>query len=578
MNKIILIVVIALFLGTPVPGRSASADSAADRVTRLADAFVAEYKRRFPIQVMYTGAPLDTQSGLDINRPQDLARWRRFVYGIERSLKTVSESELVGRPEWVTRAYLSEGIELVRADDICRSELLNISPFGWVFQLPTIVAAQPVATVKDRREALARWRSIAAWLDQDTTNLATGLRRGFAAHRAGVKGEIEQIDAFIAAPPDKWPTTVLAQRAADPEFSRELNDIATRELRPAAKRYRDFLEYSYLPQARTTPSSISLPQGMACLRARLSSSTTVDMDPRQMFSVLDARRQTERARMLELARQAYGTTNITWEDFGQKLRHDPRDVFADPAEIRPTYAGIIGRARAALPRMVLTPPSGDIIVELGDGTDMYVPASDDGSRPPTFLFAGPGAHRIEAPSLAMHETIPGHYLQDAMRKQDRLHPITRLVLVLGPMEGWATYAESWAAELGLYSSPLDELGGWVNSMTPAAVAELGMQVMGWSEDQASTYLRNESPLEAPTGEKPSVAAFVDGAGWPERYPIGALQYEAMRKRAQDALGARFDSREYHQMLLSDGALPFWALTAKVDRWLTTQRGLPHQQQ
>lgn len=111
-------------------------------------------------------------------------------------------------------------------------------------------------------------------------------------------------------------------------------------------------------------------------------------------------------------------------------------------------------------------------------------------------------------------------------------------------------------------------------MTPAAVAELGMQVMGWTEDQAATYLRDESPLQSPTGDKPSVSAFVDGAGWPERYPIGAMQYEAMGKRAQDVLGAHFDSRKYHQMLLSDGPLPFGALNAKVDRWIADEMGRP----
>ena len=104
-----------------------------------------------------------------------------------------------------------------------------------------------------------------------------------------------------------------------------------------------------------------------------------------------------------------------------------------------------------------------------------------------------------------------------------------------------------------------------------AVAELGMQVAGWSEDQAGTYLRDETPFDSPSGNKESVAAIVDFVGWPERYPICAMQYEALRKRAEEALGFQFDTREYHQMLLSDGPLPFWALNVKVNRWIATQR-------
>jgi hypothetical protein len=76
---------------------------------------------------------------------------------------------------------------------------------------------------------------------------------------------------------------------------------------------------------------------------------------------------------------------------------------------------------------------------------------------------------------------------------------------------------------------------------------------------------------SPTGDPEGVGAIVNQTGDLEAYPIGAMQYEALRKRAQAGLGPRFDSREYHQMLLSDGPLPFWALGEKVDRWISAQR-------
>jgi uncharacterized protein (DUF885 family) len=575
MNRVLLTSAVALVLTSAGPIRAAPRHSAAaGTVTRLADAFVAEYKRRLPIQVMYTGARLEEQTGLDINGPAELAHWRQFVRDIDKELGKVPEGDVAGQPEWVTRAYLVAGIATSRAEETCRGELWNVGSFGWVFQLPTIVDAQPVATAKDRREALIRWHGIVPWLDQDVANLKEGLRQGYAAYRAGVVGELSQIESFIAAPYAQWPTTVLAKRAKDAEFTLQLNRIAIQEIGPAAKRYRDFLKTAYLPHARATPSTLTLPDGMACLRARLSSSLTVDMDPRAMFDTLVARRKAEHARILALARQAYADPALTWETLGEKLRADPRDKFASPEDVRQTYEGIIARARQALPRMVLTPPTGDILVKAGSGTDMFSAEADDGTHPATFLYAGPDGHREVAESLAMHETIPGHYLQDTVRKKAHavpLHPIARVVMVLGPMEGWATYAESWAAELGLYSGPFDEMGGWVNSLTPLAVAELGMQVAGWSEDQAGTYLRDESAFDLPTGDKESVAAIVDVVGWPERYPIGAMQYDALRKRAEEALGTRFDPREYHQMLLSDGPLPFRVLNAKVEQWISARR-------
>ena len=77
-------------------------------VTLLADAFVAEYGRRFPFAMMEARLPLATQSGININAPQDLARWRRFVRSTEARIKRIPEAELIGRPAWVTRTYLEQ--------------------------------------------------------------------------------------------------------------------------------------------------------------------------------------------------------------------------------------------------------------------------------------------------------------------------------------------------------------------------------------------------------------------------------------------------------------------------------------
>jgi uncharacterized protein (DUF885 family) len=95
-----------------------------------------------------------------------------------------------------------------------------------------------------------------------------------------------------------------------------------------------------------------------------------------------------------------------------------------------------------------------------------------------------------------------------------------------------------------------------------------MQVKAWSIEQAAAYLHEERPLHSLEETKGWAADLASSpASGVETYPFDGLQYEAARKRAQEALGTRFDSRAYHQMLLSDGALPIPALNAKVDRWI-----------
>ncbi|MDB6101668.1 MAG: hypothetical protein JWO52_1667 [Gammaproteobacteria bacterium] len=574
---------LSLLIACAIPSQATPTHStAADTVTRLADEFVADYKRRFPFTVMYTGLPLEIQSDIDINSPRDLTRWRRFVRSIAVQLDPIPEAELVGRPEWILRAYLSQGIAEAHTAEVCRSELWD--PSGWASRLRLIADAQPVATAKDRREAIERWSHLSEWIDQEALNLAQGLRAGYSGYRDAVESEVKQIDTLIAAPSEQWPTTALAKRANDAEFARQLSDIATNKLRRAAKRYNAFLQTEYLPKARVTPSIIRQPQGMACLRARLMSSTTVDMDPNAMFDVLVARRQAERARILDLARQAYNVKDLSWEELSRRLRTDPRDTFHDAEEIRSVIEPVLARARSALTRMVITPPSGDIRVQpvpdyLRDSAPagQLFPASNDGTRPATFAYRGVPErfHRVVAESLTLHETIPGHYLQLEMLAQEQatpLHPITRIVMVEGSREGWATYAEGWAAELGLYSGAFDEMGSYVNSVTPSAVADLGMQIKGWSVERAAAYLHEEWPFDK-DGQVRGWAANLASSpvSGSETYAVDGLQYEAARKRAQDALGPRFDSREYHQMLLSEGALPIPALNSKVDRWIAAHR-------
>ena len=550
-------------------------------VTRLADAFVAEYELRFPFAAMEAGLPLPSQSAINVNTPEDLTRWRSFVRSIEKQLIQIPEAAVSGRPAWVTRAYLQQAIAQERSDEVCRSELWKISPYEWAFRLPIVAASQPVTTAKERREALRRWAGLAAWIDQDAANLAEGLRHGYSGLRGGVEAEIQQIDALIAAPPEQWPTTTLAKRASDAEFTYQLDDIRTSLILPAAKRYRDFLHDQYLPKARSSPSITSQPAGMQCLQARLAASTTIDMDPRTMFDTLVARRKAEHTRLLELGRQVYGVRDLDWHGLIERVLEDPRNTFRDRADIGSKLEVVIARARAALPEMLVTPPSGVIVLkpfpEYAEATSpagKLTRASDDGTRPATFEYRAdpsrfPG---VTAESLTLHETIPGHYLQGAMLVEGnttKLNAIARLVYAEGPSEGWATYAESWAAELGLYSSTFDEMGGFMNSVTPGAIADLGMQVMGWDVDKAAAYLQAEMPFWTSTKAREVAGSL--GPGDVESYPIGVLQYEAARKRAEQVLGSHFDSRDFHQMLLSDGALPFTALNFKIDRWIAAHR-------
>jgi len=99
------------------------------------------------------------------------------------------------------------------------------------------------------------------------------------------------------------------------------------------------------------------------------------------------------------------------------------------------------------------------------------------------------------------------------------------------------------------------------------VVDLGLQVKGWSTQQATDYLREAMPMRSPERATQSVALISGLPGFVLAYPLGSIEWSKMRTRAEASLGKRFDVRAFHQMELEDGMLPFIALQAKLDHWI-----------
>jgi uncharacterized protein (DUF885 family) len=54
--------------------------------------------------------------------------------------------------------------------------------------------------------------------------------------------------------------------------------------------------------------------------------------------------------------------------------------------------------------------------------------------------------------------------------------------------------------------------------------------------------------------------------------VGMRQFVAERERARQALGPRFDLREYHREALGSGYIPLWALDEKITSWIQSKLG------
>jgi len=575
--------VVALLLAamSSLPSLADSGDRA--RVTTLADRFVAEYEKNFPVSYAFSGLPVKRSDGVDINSPEAIARWHALMKEMAGELAAIKPDAFAGEPEWVTWQFLDQTFEQDRLTAICRSELWGVSTLGWQAALPQIASMQPVGTNEARAQALARWRDFGPYIGREIANLREGQRLGYSASEAATRSTLGQFDEMLAQKAAESPLMDPAKRDNTPAFSAKWTKVIEGTVWPAIARYRDYIREEYLPHARKSPSLEGMPDGRACYRGLIFSTTTVDVDPDALFDLAQKEVERERKLAVDLGRKFFGDRVTDWKSLGEVIRSDPQERFASGDEIRDFTQRVYERAYAAAGRIVTTPPVAKVVLEpfpeFQQATapgGQYIPAAEDGSRPATYLYGNVTAntYRTSLENVILHETIPGHHLQIAFlaehgRKDN--HPIARLLFFSGPGEGWATYAEDFAYEIGLYDSDRDYIGREMSSITPWMVLELGTQVKGWTMEQALAYALEARPLRSPDTVRETVAQISSLPGFVLAYPLGAMKWEEMRKRAEAALGPKFDVRAFHQVLLEDGMLPFSALNAKLDRWIASQK-------
>jgi uncharacterized protein (DUF885 family) len=139
-------------------------------------------------------------------------------------------------------------------------------------------------------------------------------------------------------------------------------------------------------------------------------------------------------------------------------------------------------------------------------------------------------------------------------------------------EGWGVYAESLGKPLGLYQDPYDYAGYLLNELLRASrlVVDTGLHAQGWSRERALQYmLDNTASSQAEANAE--IDRYLAIPGQALAYKIGELKIEALRTRAEQALGPKFDLRQFHAQVLKDGSVPLDVLDAKIDRWIKAQQ-------
>ena len=437
----------------------------------------------------------------------------------------------------------------------------------------------------DARKFVLRCRAMGKYLDDHVANLRSGLKRGRTAERDAVMKVQQQLDALLAQPVTEWALMNPAKEAhkgwsqgQSDQFRSDVAAALEGSVKPGLTHYRDLIVKEILPAARPPEKAglVNLPDGLECYQKRIREQTSLDLTPQQIHAIGLEQVHMIREELSELGQKTMNTTRV--ELIQHRLRDDPAMQFSNAAEVEAAARDALARAKAAIPRWFGILPKADCEVkvmgmhEAPQSTIAYYRnPTKDGSRPGYYMintYQPETRPRYEAQALAFHESIPGHHLQIAIAMELKgLPEFRKYEGVTAFVEGWALYTERLADEMGLYSSDTDRFGMLSFDAWRACrlVVDTGIHAMGWSRQQAIDFMVDNTVLARNNIEN-EVDRYITWPGQALAYKLGQLEIMKLRDDAQRKMGARWDIKEFHDVVLKNGALALPVLREQVEAY------------
>jgi uncharacterized protein (DUF885 family) len=449
---------------------------------------------------------------------------------------------------------------------------------------PSMLEMAPKAHVSDWEDRIRRLEALPAAIEQSTRLLQEGLRLGYSAPQFAIRGVPDQIAALTPEDPDRsgllesfrdWPLSI--SETEQTRLRAAARGVYRDRVRPALVRFREFVTETYLPACRSSIACSELPDGPAIYAYLARRSTTTDLTPQQIHEI--GLREVARLRS-EMDRLIRSTGfEGSFREFNDFLRNDPKFHWKSAEALVDGYRVIgkktdpqLTRLFATVPRLqygVLPVP--EFRAESSPGA-YYQSGSIPTGRPGYFYantYKLESRPRWEMEALSLHEAVPGHHLQLAiMQELDGLPEFRRETGPTAFIEGWGLYAESLGEELGLYTDPYSKYGQLTFDVwrSTRLVVDTGMHVLGWTRDQAIDFFRQNTGL-SDVNVGVEVDRYIVWPGQALAYKIGQLRFRELRTEAERRLGSRFDVREFHDLLLREGALPLSLVSARVAAWV-----------
>ncbi len=529
-----------------------------------------------PTAAYSTGLKAPTHARYYDNSEAGMAAFEAKLDAIEADARAIDPKTLESQ-QAIALAVLIDSLESDRGTRVCKSHLWNLNHmFGWQSYLVRTASDQPVGDADLRGQALQRAGSIPKFVATETANLRKGLTEGYAAPKPVVVRVIKQIDGMIDADPLKTPVYSPASRDKDAAFGAALAKVIADQINPALKQYRDFLQAEYMPKARDTLGLSALPNGAACYQAQLRAYTTLDRTPKQVFDLGSATVAANAEIVKGLGQKLYGTQDL--KEIAKRTAETPANKLASEDEFITYTRQIVDSSRVASAALVTKLPDQDMVVKpfepfmRGSGVSSHYEMSADPKKPGTYRIASEkwaSETKGGAEITAVHEGWPGHHLQIAMALGVKRHDLFKVAFNSAYVEGWARYSEALSEEVGIYTNDFPKIS---RRMWPARgmVLDPGIHIFGWTREQAAAYAQESGRFQGDEADD-LVDRIAVLPGQLTAYDSGGLEIFALRKQAEEALGAKFDLKAFHDAVLKNGVVPLKVLRSEVEAWIAAEK-------
>lgn len=459
---------------------------------------------------------------------------------------------------------------------------------GWYTDFILSVDNQAFESEADVKRYIEKLNAFKNYAGQNIALMREGLQKSRTAPQAILSGRENVVDACIVKNAEdspffkpflKLPSSIPSEKKK--MLQQEGKMAIEANVTPAFIAFRDFWQKEYIPQAAKEVGIAAQPKGKEFYENRVRYYTTLPMTADEVYE----------KGLLEVSRIRKEMQGILQEvgfkgsfpEFLAYLRSDPQFYAKTGEELLKEASFICKKIDGKLPQYFGKLPRNSYgVAPVPEAiaptytTGRYSEGSPRSNRAGFYwvnTYNLPARPLYALPSLTLHEAVPGHHLQISLSQEmEGVAEFRKNNYISAFGEGWALYCEWLGEEMGIYETPYERFGKLTYEMWRAVrlVVDPGLHVKGWTRQQAIDFMASNTALslhECTT----EIDRYIGWPGQAVSYKIGELKIRELRQRAETALDNNFDLRSFHDLILSQGAVPLFVLENMVDEWIKSKK-------